>query len=200
MEAISPTVTNKAQEAIGLTKLIEDTEKNRTEAQKGMGGQLEFLAEVPGPATPFGLLPKTPKYKRQIRGLTGSTKAAKELKKKIQEKVAVDQSRRDFNIMLGTGGVMAVVKALGLDKLIPVGSKVAQKTTPIVTQGGTPKYFFDFVSLIKKSGDDITEKASTLERQKVYDYNGYTMYEDISTGEIRINKTNEGMGSGTDEF
>jgi hypothetical protein len=94
---------------------------------------------------------------------------------------------------------MAVVKALGLDKFAPVGSKVVQKTAPIVTPGGTPKYFFDFVNLIKKSGDDITENAATLERQKVYDYNGYTMYEDISTGEIRINKTKEGMGSGYDK-
>ena len=200
VEAITPAATNKAQEAIGLTKLIEDTEKNRTGAQKQYGEGLEFLAEVPGPATPIGFLLKTPKYVRQLRGLTGSTQAAKELENKIQEKIAVDQGRRDFNILLGTGGVMAVVKALGLDKLIPVGSKVAQKTAPIVTQGGTPKYFFDFVNLIKKSGDDITEKASTLERQKVYDYNGYTMYEDMTTGEIRINKTNEGMASGTDEF
>ena len=87
---------------------------------------------------------------------------------------------------------MALVKALGLDKLIPVGSKVAQKTTPIVTPGGTPKYFFDFVNLIKKSGDDITEKAATLERQKVYDYKGYTMVtEDLTTGEKSIYKIAE---------
>ena len=196
VEAITPAATNKAQEAIGLTKLIEDTEKNRTGAQKQYGEGLEFLAEVPGPATPIGFLLKTPKYIRQLRGLTGSTQAAKKLENKIQEKVAVDQGRRDFNIMLGTGGVMAVVKALGLDKLIPVGSKVAQKTTPIVTPGGTPKYFFDFVNLIKSKGDDISETAATVERQKVYDYKGYTMYEDLSSGEIRINKQNEGVGSG----
>ena len=96
--AITPTVTNKAQEAIGLTKLIEDTEKNRTGAQKQYGEGLEFLAEVPGPATPIGFLLKTPKYIRQLRGLTGSATAAKELENKIQEKVAVDQGRRDFNI------------------------------------------------------------------------------------------------------
>ena len=196
IDRISPKITNKAQEAIGLTKLIEDTEKNRTGAQKQYGEGLEFLAEVPGPATPIGFLLKAPKYIRQLRGLTGSATAAKELENKIQEKVAVDQGRRDFNILLGTGGVMAVVKALGLDKLIPVGSKVAQKTTPIVTPGGTPKYFFDFVNLIKKSGDDISETAATVERQKVYDYKGYTMYEDLSSGEIRINKQNEGVGSG----
>ena len=198
IDRISPKITNKAQEAIGLTKLIEDTEKNRTGAQKQYGEGLEFLAEVPGPATPIGFLLKAPKYIRQLRGLTGSATAAKELENKIQEKVAVDQGRRDFNILLGTGGVMAVVKALGLDKLIPVGSKVAQKTTPIVTPGGTPKYFFDFVNLIKKSGDDISETAATVERQKVYDYKGYELTEDLTTGEKSIKIADEDMGKGSE--
>ena len=198
IDRISPKITNKAQEAIGLTKLIEDTEKNRTGAQKQYGEGLEFLAEVPGPATPIGFLLKTPKYVRQLRGLTGSTQAAKKLENKIQEKIAVDQGRRDFNILLGTGGVMAVVKALGLDKLIPVGSKVAQKTTPIVTPGGTPKYFFDFVNLIKKSGDDISETAATVERQKVYDYKGYELTEDLTTGEKSIKIADEDMGKGSE--
>jgi len=187
MKTISPTVTNKAQEAIGLTKLIEDTEKNRTGAQKQYGEGLEFLAEVPGPATPIGFLLKTPKFIRQIRGLAGSSKGAKELETKIKDKLdTVDQGRRDTLLAMGVTGAMGLVKALGLDKLIPVASKAAQKTAPIVTSGGTPKYFFDFVSLIKKSGDDITETASTVERQKVYDYNGYTLTEDLATGEKRI--------------
>ena len=54
--------------------------------------------------------------------------------------------------------------------------------------------FFDFVSLIKSKGDDITDKAATLERQKVYDYNGYQLTEDISTGKITIRKDTEGGG------
>ena len=198
VEAITPAATNKAQEAIGLTKLIEDTEKNRTGAQKQYGEGLEFLAEVPGPATPIAFLLKTPKYFRQLRGLAGSTQAAKELENKMQEKIAVDQSRRDFNMMLGAGGVMAVVKALGLDKLIPVGSKVAQKTTPIVTPGGTPKYFFDFVNLIKSKGDDISETAATIERQKVYGYKGYELTEDLTTGEKSIKIADEDMGKGSE--
>jgi len=201
MEAITPSVTNKAQEAIGLTKLIEDTEKNRTESQKQYGEGLQFIAEIPGPATPLGFLYKTPKFIRQIRGLTGSTAAAKELETKIKDKLdTVDQGRRDTLLAIGATSAVGLIKALGLDKLISVGSKAAQKTAPIVTPGGTPKYFFDFVSLIRKSGDDITDKAATLERQKVYDYNGYTMTEDMTTGEIRINKQSEGMASGTDDF
>ena len=199
VEAITPAATNKAQEVVGLTKLIEDTEKNRTGAQKQYGEGLEFLAELPGPATPLFLL-KTPKFIRQVRGAAGSASVAKELETKIKDKLdTVDQGRRDTLLAIGATSAVGLIKALGLDKLISVGSKVAQKTAPIVTQGGTPKYFFDFVSLIKKSGDDISEKASTLERQKVYDYNGYTLYEDTVSGEIRINKQSEGMGSGYDE-
>jgi len=110
----------------------------------------------------------------------------------------VDQGRRDFNMLLGAGGVMAVVKALGLDKLIPVGSKVAQKTTPIVTPGGTPKYFFDFVNLIKSKGDDISETAATIERQKVYGYKGYELTEDLTTGEKSIKIADEDMGKGSE--
>ena len=205
VEAISPTVTEglkkKYGDYIGIgPESDKAAEKNRTEAQQQMGGQLKFLSELPGPATPLFLL-KTPKFIRQLRGLAGSTQAAKKLETKIKDKLdTVDQGRRDTLLAIGATSAVGLIKALGLDKLISVGSKVAQKTAPIVTQGGTPKYFFDFVSLIKKSGDDISEKASTLERQKVYDYNGYTLYEDTVSGEIRINKTNEGMATGTDKF
>ena len=79
--------------------------------------------------------------------------------------------------------------------LFKAAPKAVKATEGIVTQGGTPKYFFDFVSLIKSKGKDITDKASTLERQKVYDYNGYELTEDISTGKISIRKDTEGGGS-----
>ena len=86
-----------------------------------------------------------------------------------------------------------MVHAPCLDSIFPAAKTVAPTAAPdIVTKGGTPKYFFDFVNLIKTKGDDITEKAATVERQKVYDYNGYTMYEDITTGKISIRKDTEG--------
>ena len=201
MEAISPTVTESLKEKYGDYVGIgpesnKAAEKNRTDAQKQYGEQLKFVAELPGPATPFALLSKTPKFIRQLKGLAGSTQAAKELETKIKDKLdTVDQGRRDTLLAMGATSAMGLVKALGLDKLISVGSKVAQKTTPIVTPGGTPKYFFDFVNLIKKSGDDVTDKAATLERQKVYDYKGYTLTEDVSSGEIKIYKDTEGGGT-----
>ena len=86
---------------------------------------------------------------------------------------------------------------LRLDFLSKAPKAVEKAAPKIVTKGGTPKYFFDFVSLIKKKGDDITEEAATLERQKVYNYKGYELTEDISTGKITINKNTEGMGTFT---
>ncbi len=204
MKAISPSVTDAAQEKIGLTSLIEEQEKNRTAPQQFTGGVLELAGELPGPVTPIGFLLKTPKYIKELRNLAGGAQAAKELERKIEERVVVDQGRRDFNKVLAVGGVMGLLKSLGLDKLIGAGAKVAQKAAPeIITKGGTPKYFFDFVNLIKTKGDDITDKASTIERQKVYDYEGYRLEEDMTTGGVRISKETEGGATysiGDDEY
>ena len=193
MKAISPSVTDAAQEKIGLKSLIEEQEKNRTTPQQFTGGVLELAGELPGPITPIGFLLKTPKYIKELRNLAGGAQAAKELEKRIEERIVVDQGRRDFNKVLAVGGVMGLLKSLGLDKLIGAGAKVAQKAAPeLITTGGTPKYFFDFVDLIKRKGEDISEGASTVARERVYDYNGYTLYEKLDTGDIRITKNTEG--------
>ena len=154
---------------------------------------------MPGPATPIFLLGYAPKLLKQLGSLGASGNAIDKINKEIENKVAqqgVDQTRRDIVLSIGAGGAVAFLKYLGLD-FLSKAPKVVEKAAPTITKGGTPKYFFDFVSLIKKKGDDITEKASTLERQKVYDYNGYTLTEDISTGKITIRKDTEGMGTFT---
>ena len=195
LDRVSPKITDAAQEKIGLKSLIAEQEKNRTTPQQFTGGVLELAGELPGPATPLFLL-KAPKYIKELRNLAGGASAAKELERKIEERVAVDQGRRDFNKVLAVGGVMGLLKSLGLDKLIGTGAKVAQKAAPeIITSGGTPKYFFDFVDLIKRKGTDVSDEASTVAREKVYTHDGYTVYEKLDTGEIRISKETEGGGS-----
>jgi len=155
--------------------------------------QAKFAGDVLTPLVGLGTTIKlSKKISKEIKNAVGSN-MAKNTQRQIEEKLSNSgMSRRDFNKIVATGGVLGLAKALGLDKLIPMGSKVAKaaKTAPIVTPGGTPKYFFDFVNLIKKSGDDITEKASTLERQKVYEYEGYQLTEDLTTGEQRITTPN----------
>ena len=92
---------------------------------------------------------------------------------------------------------MGLVKALGLDSIFPAAKQVAKQAAPIVTKGGTPKYFFDLVDLIKTKGDDLTSNLSTVERQRVYDLKGFTLSEDITTGKINIRKDTEGGGQYT---
>ena len=193
---LSPEFTDKLQKDFGLKKLIQDLEKDRTSPQKITGGLLEFAGEIPGPVTPFILFKQFPKLKKQLEDLVGTGKAMEQVNREIEKKGAVDQTRRDIVLSIGAGGAVGLLKYLGLDNLFKVAPKVVEKAAPeIITKGGTPKYFFDFVNLIKSKGDDISEKAATIERQKVYDYNGYTLTEQLDTGKINIRKETEGGGS-----
>jgi hypothetical protein len=202
-ETIDPKLTRKIAEGgigelLGISSAqIEAAEEKRTNPQKVTGEFLQFGAEVFGPATPYFLIKKFPKLFKQLKDLGASGTAVDKINKEIENKVAqqgVDQTRRDIVLSIGAGGAVAFLKYLGLDFLTKA-PKAAKVTEEIVTKGGTPKYFFDFVGLIKSKGKDITDKASTLERQKVYDYNGYELTEDISTGKISIRKDTEGGGS-----
>ena len=197
VEILDPKATKFLKEKIGFTDMLEKSRAERTGPQKTMGGLLEFGAESVGPATPYFLIKAFPKIAKQVRNLVGTGTAAEKVNKEIEKRLAtdtVDQTRRDMLLATGAGGAMALLKYLGLDNLIKT-TKVVKAAPEIVTKGGTPKYFFDFVNLIKTKGDDITDKAATIERQKVYDYNDYTMYEDISTGKISIRKDTEGGAS-----
>ena len=207
LEILDPSITRdilngQFGDLLGISdKAIQASEEKRTDPQRTTGEFLQVAGELPGPATPFFLIGYAPKLLRQLRDLGASGTAIDKINKEIENKVAqqgVDQTRRDIVLSIGAGGAVAFLKYLGLDTLFKGATKVVEKAAPkIVTQGGTPKYFFDFVSLIKSKGDDITEKAATLERQKVYDYNGYVLTEDISTGKITINKNTEGMSTFT---
>jgi len=185
---------------LGLSdEAIQASEEKRTGPQKTTGGLLELAGELPGPATPIFLLGYAPKLLRQLRdiGVTGAS--LDRVNKEIENKVAqqgVDQTRRDIVLSIGAGGAVAFLKYLGLDTLFKSAPKAVAKQAPeIITSGGTPKYFFDFVDLIKKKGKNISEEAGTVAREKVYDYNGYTLYEKLDTGEIRIRKDTEGASS-----
>ena len=202
VENIDPKVTQKQViERFGLQKILDDMDQDITGSQRSVGEILKMGGESLGPATGLGYFAfagkAANKVRKELQKYAGTAEAAKELEKSIEEKAAsLQMTRREFNTLLVGGGVMGLVKALGLDKIFPAAKSVAQKAAPeIMTTGGTPKYFFDFVNLIKTKGDDVTDKAATLERQKVYNYEGYQLTEDISTGKISINKDTEGGAS-----
>jgi len=203
LEILDPSITRdilngQFGDLLGVSdKAIQASEEKRSGPQRTTGDILQLAGELPGPATPFFLIGKAPKLLKQLRDLgvtaTGIDKVNKEIENKVAQQ-GVDQTRRDIVLSIGAGAGVGFLKYLGLD-FLSKAPKVVEKAAPIVTKGGTPKYFFDFVNLIKTKGDDITDKASTLERQKVYDYNGYQLTEDISTGKITIRKDTEGGGS-----
>jgi len=203
LKILDPSITRdildgKFGDLLGISpKEIQASEEKRTGPQRTTGSLLELAGELPGPATPFFLIGYAPKLLKQLRDLGATGAAVDKINKEIENKVAqqgVNQTRRDIVLSIGAGGAVAFLKYLGLD-FLSKAPKVAEAAPKIITKGGTPKYFFDFVGLIKRKGKDISDTAATVERQKVYDYNGYTLYEDLSTGKIRVTKENEGSGS-----
>ena len=101
-------------------------------------------------------------------------------------------SRRTFLKLMGG---LASIPFVG--KLFKPAAKVA-KTAEIAQQSGVPAYFPKLVEKIKMLGDDVTRTNAVSERQVVTKYKDYEMTENLSTGNIEIEKTNEGMGTFVD--
>ena len=51
-----------------------------------------------------------------------------------------------------------------------------------------PIYFWKLVDKIRNLGKDVTETASTLDTQKVKQYKDYELTEDLTTGQIEIQR------------
>ena len=145
-----------------------------------------------GPATPLFIFKMFPKLPKQIKDLVGTASAAEKVNKEIEKNMAVDQTRRDLILTVGAGGAVALLKFLGLDKFIKA-PKATKAVTSTIKAGGTPKYFFDFVDLIKRKGKDVSDRQAVVERQKVIEYKDYTFTE--TDGYITIRKTDEDMGT-----
>ena len=74
------------------------------------------------------------------------------------------------------------------------GAKTATKIAETTTSG-VPAYFPKLVQKIKEFGTDVTQKSATVERQRVIEYKNYELTEDLTTGDMRVVKTDEGMGT-----
>jgi len=106
--------------------------------------------------------------------------------------------RRQFLQMTGAGGTIILAKMLGFGDEMATATKVTEKATAEVAKG-VPPYFFDLVDIIKKKGLDTTKRNATQNLQNVYEYKGYDLYEDLATGEIRIEKINTGIIRSADD-
>ena len=75
---------------------------------------------------------------------------------------------------------------LGFGDEVAQTAKVVEKAA--TAPAGVPPYFFDLVEIIKKKGTDVTKRNATKNLENVYRYKGYEIYEDLASGEIRIEK------------
>ena len=105
----------------------------------------------------------------------------------------MDPSRRYFmKVMAGIMSIPVVGKFL----------KPAAKVVPVVQDGvklGVDKLML-LVNKIRNLGTDVTPKLSTNERERVLTYEGkdgseYELYEDLTTGDIRVERNKTGVGS-----
>ena len=95
--------------------------------------------------------------------------------------------RRGFlKLLAGAGAGITALKSgfIGMGKKAAPIKKVAETAAG---SSGPPPYFFKLVEKIKMLGDDAPGLA-TLDRQKVKKYKDYELTEDVSTGEIWIQK------------
>ena len=110
-------------------------------------------------------------------------------KGKIAKEV-LDKGRRGFMKAAGAAGAGIAALKTGLlgfgEKAAPVVEKVAETVSE--TAQGVPPYFFKLVDKIKSFGEDVTEKAATLDRQKVTKYKDFELTEDAATGEMTIQR------------
>jgi len=181
--------TKAITEKTGLAKLIKDEEQKMKDERKTAGAkiladQVTLGMELTAPIFPGFKLLKAYAKNRNLP----VDKTTREIMDKEIDEVLTKQgiSRRDFMKVAGAGGAVAIAKLLGIGDDLATVTKVAEKAVP---KGPiVPPYFFKLVDKIKRLGTDESKRFATMDREVVYVYKDYELYEDLSTGNIRINK------------
>jgi len=98
--------------------------------------------------------------------------------------------RRGFLKLLGSLGAGAAAIKTGILGLggKQAGKEVVKEVAQSAGSGTPPPYFFKLVEKIKNLGDDVTQTASTQERQRVTRYKDYELTEDVATGKQEIQR------------
>ena len=186
LENITPTSLEKK---IGLASLIEKEEQKQvdrgsTAGPKVFADTMGLGAEVTAPIFP-GL--KLLRAYAANRNLPVNDVTKKILVKEVDEVLETQgMNRREFLQATGAGATVILAKMLGFGDEVAQTAKVVEKAA--AAPAGVPPYFFDLVEIIKKKGIDATKKSATQDLMNVYKYKGYEVYEDLATGQIRIEK------------
>ena len=192
LENITPTTLEKK---VGLDTLIKKEEQRLKDTGSTVGPKvfadtIGLGAEVTAPIFPGLKLLRAYAKKNNLPVNDVTQKLLVKEIDQVLEKQGMD--RREFLQVTGAGATVILAKMLGFGDEVTKTAKVAEKAAE-VSSGAAPTYFFDLVEIIKKKGLDITKKEATQNLQNVYSYKGYDLYEDLATGEIRIEKTNTGI-------
>ena len=199
LENITPTSLEKT---IGLDKLIKAEEQKQIDRGSTVGPKvfadtLGLGAEVTAPIFPGLKLVRAYAKKKNLPVDTTTQKLlVKEIDKTLESR---GMTRREFLQTTGAGATIVLAKMLGLGDDVAKTTKVAEKAAEKAA-GGAPTYFFDLVDIIKKKGIDTTKQNALQDLQNVFSYKGYDLYEDLASGEIRIEKTNTGIASSGEDI
>ena len=109
-------------ENLGLTSLVEGMGEKRPEDAQTVGNLLGLGTEV---AVPTGGAFKAGQFLlNKASKAMGKVKDGKTLEKLVDQKLTDSgQSRRDFNTMVATSGLMVALKSIGLGGLLKAGAK-----------------------------------------------------------------------------
>ena len=123
MDAIEDITPGSWSENLGLTSLVEGMGEKRPKDAQTVGGILGLGTEI---AVPTGGAFKAGQFLlNKASKAMGKVKDGKTLNKLVEDKISDSgQSRRDFMSMVGTGGLMAGLKWLGLGSLLKTTAKL----------------------------------------------------------------------------
>jgi hypothetical protein len=121
-EALENITPGSWAENLGISSLAEAEGAKVSDKQRAIGDVLGLGTEM---AVPVGVAFKTGQNLiNQASKVFGKLKKGKTLDQTINDKITdFGQSRRDFNIMAGTSGLMVALKAIGLGGLLKGASK-----------------------------------------------------------------------------
>ncbi len=203
MKALKDITPGAWKEKVGLTALDEAHEEKMkkwgmSHAPKAFKDMGELSLEV---VSPWG-------YGIAAKVINKFKKVLAPEKRKVFDQTIADaldakgMSRRQFNTLVVSGGTIAALKALGLDRVfkgVP-SVKVADVTKIERIGDGQPTYLNDLIAVVRAKGE-----RSTVPGYKGSDYSTKHTYKDIEViedpvGNITIKRDIEGGGQYTDEF
>jgi hypothetical protein len=188
-------MTEGISKATGLDDLIKMEEQKMMDRRTTVGPKVLADTATLGMEFTAPIFPglKLLKAYAKARKLPVDNTTKELLEKEIKDTLDKNGiSRRDFMKTAGAGASLVIAKMLGFGDEFTKATKVVRPTVEQTATGGVPPYFFELVKKIKKSGRALEPEFDPRVENNMQ-LGDYVMRENMSTGEISIQKTKEGM-------